>query len=285
MDEPRLLAAHERPDGLDDLRRPPTRLWTRGALPASPSVAIVGTRRADAASCRFARALASDLARAGFAIVSGGADGVDEAAHEGALDADGRTLVVLPTPLTRPYPPRSRPLFERVLASGGGWLSERAPDEPSHKAHFLMRNRLIAAIADATVVVQAPHKSGALSTARWADKLERPLFAVPASPWDRRAAGNVALLRRGARVCTGAADVAEALGRRVPRRPPRARTPAALLDPPQRAVLEALGPQPSPVHAIVDATGLGVVAVRVALVQLAARDLADQRPEGWLAVA
>ncbi len=271
------------PRGLAELADPPAALFARGALPDGPAVAIVGTRRADPAAVAFARALAAELSRAGLAIVSGGADGIDAAAHEGALAAGGRTFVVLPTAIERPYPAHRAPLFERVLEGGGGWLSERAPDEPSRPAHFLSRNRIIAALADATVVVQAPIKSGAMSTARAAKRLKRPLFAVPASPWDLRGEGNARLLADGARPCSGAADVLAVLGR-APQPTPRAR-PAPLLDPEQRAVLDALGPAPAPVDELVRRTGLSVVRVRVALVRLAARDLADQRDGGWLAVA
>lgn len=283
MTDARRLAPDSFPPGLAELADPPAALFARGALPDGPAVAIVGTRRADPAAVTFARALAADLSRAGLAIVSGGADGIDAAAHEGALAARGRTFVVLPTAIERPYPTHRAPLFERVLEGGGGWLSERAPDEPSRPAHFLSRNRIIAALADATVVVQAPIKSGAMSTARAAKKLKRPLFAVPASPWDRRGEGNARLLAEGARPCSGAADVLAVLGR-APSPRPGAR-PAPLLDPEQRAVLDALGPAPAPVDELVRRTGLSVVRVRVALVRLAARDLADQRDGGWLAVA
>lgn len=271
------------PTAIGDLEDPPSRLWVRGRLPEGPSVAIVGTRRADLAAIAFARSLARDLAGAGFTIVSGGADGIDAAAHEGAVAAGGRTVVVLPTPVARPYPAHRRAFFEHALTMGGAWLSERAPSEPSSTWHFLSRNRLIAALGDATVVVQAPVRSGALSTARAARALGRPLFAVPASPWDARSAGSARLLGEGAIPCTEPDDVMRVLGGVVTEAP--APRPAPLLDPEQRAVFEALGPVPAPVHEIVRRTGLGPVRVRVALVQLAARDLADQREGGWLAVA
>ena len=268
---------------LRDLSDPPTRLWIRGSLPAAPSVAIVGTRRADDASLAFAHQLALDLVGLGLGVISGGADGVDAAAHEGALEGSGKTWVVMPTPLERPYPTRHRRLFQRVLDHGGGWLSERKHGDPMHRSHFLMRNRLIAALADAVVVVQAPARSGALSTASRAKRLGRPLFVVPASPWCKRSEGGVRLLSRGALVCSSAADVAHHLGLKVKRR--RKKRSPVVKDPEQRAVLRALGPQPLPVHEIVDVTGFGVARVRVALVRLAARDLVDQRPSGWLRIA
>ncbi|MBX3275543.1 MAG: DNA-processing protein DprA [Sandaracinaceae bacterium] len=278
------LAPSAFPPALADLDDPPQALFVRGAIPSPPAVAIVGTRAADRGAARFARELASALAAVGYAIVSGGAEGIDAAAHEGALDAGGRTLVVLPTPIERPYPAGHRRLFERVLAEGGGWVSEREPGASSRAWHFLSRNRLIAALADATVVVQAPLRSGAMSTARAALALGRPLLAAPASPWDPRSAGNARLLADGASPCTCAADVARALGVTLDAPAPARRRPRPRLGAEERAVLDALGPAPAAVDELVRRTGLGVVTVRVALVRLASRDLADQRDGGWLSV-
>lgn len=270
---------------LDDLPDPPAALWVRGTLPFGATVGIVGTRRADDPGRAFARRLGLDLARAGVGVVSGGAEGIDGAAHSGALDGGGRTWVVHPTPLDRPYPSSHRSLFERVVRQGGGCLSERPSGTVVQKAHFLLRNRLIAAFSDAVVVVQAPHKSGALGTAHWAVHLGRPLYAVPASPWDPRGEGCVALLRRGALVCSSSAELVKALERETPSTMPPELHVAERLEPELQRVLDALGAQPLPVDELVRATGLGPIRVRIALVQLAARDLVDQCDAGWLAVA
>lgn len=206
-------------DQLQGLERPPDRLRIRGELPLlDRAVAIVGTRRADEDGLAFARDLAASLARAGCPIVSGGAYGIDAAAHEGALDAEGATIAVLASGLADPYPRAHCRLFDRIAAEGGALLSELEDDAQPRRALFLHRNRLIAALAKAVVVVQAPFRSGAMSTAAWAKRLHRPLFVVPSAPWNPRGAGCLALLRSGATICTSARDVLSipALGAGVP---------------------------------------------------------------------
>ena len=195
------------PAGLRDLSDAPDALRIAGELPdLDRAVSIVGTRRADDEALDFAYSLARELALRGVAVVSGGAIGVDRAAHEGAIDAGGRTVVVLPTGLDVPYPRANHELFARA-AEAGCLLTEVDDDASAQPGRFLRRNRLIAALGRSTVVVQAPARSGALSTARFATRLGRPVFAAPASPWDPRGSGNLRLLSGGARICTGAGDV------------------------------------------------------------------------------
>ncbi len=185
------LDAEDYPPRLRTLPDAPAKIWARGALPEDPSVAIVGTRRASRDAIAFTERLAAELAQAGASVVSGGAAGIDTAAHEGALRARGVTIVVQAAPLEAPYPRRNANLFDRVIEQGGGWLSETPPGKHARPFRFLARNRLIAALADVVIVVQAPARSGALSTARWARELERPVLAVPGAPWDPRAEGVV----------------------------------------------------------------------------------------------
>lgn len=183
-------------------------LFAKGSLKElSPAIALVGTRHADEDSIEFTRRLAAELARAGCTILSGGASGIDTAAHQGALEAGGTTVAVVGTPLDRVYPKSNQRLFEHIVACGGALLSEQPPGGEVFPAMFVRRNRLIAALATAAVVVRAPAKSGALSTARWAQKLETPVFFVPASPWDSRGAGCIGLAKQGAHICTSAQDV------------------------------------------------------------------------------
>jgi len=208
----RVIAAPELPVGVEELADAPARLWAVGTLPRRPAVAIVGTRRADRDALGFARRLARELAERGVGILSGGAEGVDAAARRGALEGEGLTWVVQAAPLDRPYPGKHRRLFGEILERGGGWLSETPPGSPAYPSRFLARNRIVAALADAVVVVQAPARSGALSTARRARELGRPLLATPHAPWDPRGEGCLRLLRKGARLCASADDVAEALG-------------------------------------------------------------------------
>jgi len=183
-----------------------------GELPALERVvAIVGTRRADPEALDFAHGLARDLASAGCVIVSGGALGIDAAAHRGALAAAGKTIAVLASGLAKPYPPSHGPLFEEIAASGA--LLTEAPDEVALEGfRFLHRNRLIAALGrGGTIVIQAPARSGTLSTAEAARGLGRAVWVVPGAPWDPRSQGGLGLLREGARICTSAGDVLSVL--------------------------------------------------------------------------
>ncbi len=199
------------PSRLHDLSETerPTQLVLSGPLPhLHGAVAVVGTRAADEDALHFARELGARLALAGRVVLSGGAHGIDSAAHRGCLDAGGLTVAVLATGLRRAYPTDHAPLFHAIAAHGA--LACEEPDPPSGDifgSSFLKRNRLIAALAETVVVVQAPARSGALSTARWARTLGRPVFAVPSAPWLPRGAGCLDLLRSGAQICTSVMDV------------------------------------------------------------------------------
>lgn len=188
----------------------PRLLFVRGLLDLStPAVAIVGTRHPDEYGADIARRIAAAVARSGAVVVSGGASGVDAIAHEAALDAGGRTIAVLGGGLAKPHPAACRPLFERMVTAGSCIVSEYPPSMPALRHHFPERNRLVAALADAVVVVQAGAVSGALITAEWARRTGRPLFAVPADVWYERSAGCTALLRDGAaRIFASPADLA-----------------------------------------------------------------------------
>jgi DNA processing protein len=202
-DYPTALAA------LPESERPT--LFLRGRLPEARGVAVVGARQASDAGQRFARELAADLARLGVAVWSGGAVGIDAAAHEGALEAGGCTVVVAGGGLDWPYPREHEPLFDRVLEAGGA-LVARVPDRVRPMPlGFIQRNVILAAFTDATVVVEASLKSGARSAAAAARRLGKVLCVVPHAPWDERGAGCAEELTLGARAITGAGDVLGAL--------------------------------------------------------------------------
>lgn len=206
---PELLTPQARdwPNALAELDKPPLWLHRAGVIPdLTGAVAIVGTRFADDDALRFAHELAVGLAESGRVVISGGARGVDAAAHRGALSAGGKTVAVLATGLRRAYPPEHAGLFAEI-ARHGCLLSEEPETAVPHPGLFLKRNRLVAALAASVVVVQAPLKSGALSTARAAAALKRPLFSVPSSPWEERGSGCLWLLKQGALICTSLADV------------------------------------------------------------------------------
>jgi DNA processing protein len=195
------------PAPLGKIPSPPKSLWYVGRLPAQGEnlIAIVGARAATRTGCEQAHAIAAELGRGGAAIVSGGAFGIDAAAHEGALANAAATFAVLGCGTDVTYPDRHGALFARIAASGG-LLSEYPPGTPPRAGQFPARNRIIAGLARAVVVVEAAVRSGALITARLGRDLGRILFAVPGSP------GTDAYLRAGlALPATSAADIEHVL--------------------------------------------------------------------------
>jgi DNA processing protein len=214
------------PAALEDLGALEARpvLYLRGALPTARGVAVVGTRQPTAEALAFTRALVIDLAKEGLSIWSGGARGIDAAAHEAALACGARTVVVMGGGLDRPYPKEHVALYERVLVAGGALLA-RVPDETQPQpVGFFLRNELLAALCAVTVVIQAGFKSGARNTARAARRLGRPLCAVPHAPWDEIGRGCAAELALGARAITDAADVVAVMTGAPPVRPAPARS-------------------------------------------------------------
>lgn len=271
---------------LADLRDAPCVFRIVGSLsPLTRTLAIVGTRRADEEALDFAHDLGRRAALEGIVVVSGGAKGIDRAAHEGALDGGGRTLVVLPTGLDAPYPPEHGALFERVAASGC-LLTEVDDGQAPAPPRFLNRNRLIAALGDGTVVVQAPRRSGALSTAAVARKLGRPVFAVPASPWDPRGYGNLALLRQGARICAAPGDV---LSEAAPPGGGRRSNFASESEEPidfsnltesEQTILAHLGGRARHPDEVSQRTGIPASEVQRSILQLLVRGWIEERPGG-----
>src|SRR5512142_1433925 len=173
---------------------------------------IVGSRRTDPYGIEVATAIARDLALAGVCVVSGGAEGIDAAAHRAALDAGGRTIAVLGTGVDVVYPAGHRALFDRILASGGALVSEYGDGTPGATWTFPRRNRIVSGMSEAVVVVRAGARSGALITADWARQQGVPVLAVPGDLREEGSAGQVALLRAGAHVAASADDVLEVLG-------------------------------------------------------------------------
>ncbi|HET9930682.1 MAG TPA: DNA-processing protein DprA [Polyangiaceae bacterium] len=199
------------PPRLKDLPNPPKCLFVRGELPRGPSVAIVGTRHPTAEGSEFAHSLAGELARSGVAILSGGAEGIDTVAHEGALSVGGETAVIAPAGFSRPFPEDNAALFARVVAEGGAYASLVEDEVPARQGAFFARNACLAALGWALVVVEAGFRSGARNAAAAARRLGRPVFAVPSAPWLPKGAGCIEELRLGARICAGAKDVLRSL--------------------------------------------------------------------------
>ena len=200
------------PAELGSMPQPVKELWYVGRLPDAGDrrLAIVGARSASMAKTRLAHGLAASAVRGGFAIVSGGALGIDAAAHRGALEAGGATFAVLGCGVDVVYPDRHAALFADVAAAGG-LLSEYEPGTQPRHGQFPARNRIIAALAEAVLVVEAGFASGALITARWAARLGRRVLAVAGSP------GTDDLVATGtARAVEDAEDLRRALAGEAP---------------------------------------------------------------------
>ncbi len=257
------------PACLDELAQPPEKLRVAGTLPfLDGAVAVVGTRRASPTGLLWARRIAEELGGAGLVVISGGAEGIDRAAHEGALAGGGRTIAVLAGGLDRLYPRAHAPLFSRI-ADEGAVLTEAEDSEAPRPHLFLARNRLIAALSRAVIVVQAPLRSGALSTAMHARKLGRPVYALPWSLSDVRGEGGLALLaKEQARVCVGAADVIELISGERPKSARKKKENRAILDEEQTAVLDALTEHPTHVDELVMLTGCSAARVQRTLTTL-----------------
>lgn len=231
----------------------PGGLWVAGSLHglAAPAVAIVGTRAPSDAGRRIAQQLAADLGRAGVCVVSGLALGIDAAAHGGALDAGAPTIGVLGSGFDRFFPARNAELARRMIAAGGAVVSPYAPGHPAYPAQFLARNGIVAALADAVVVVEAAARSGSLNTASWAADRSIPVLAFPGDVERPKVAGCLALIRDGAILCRHAGDVLDALGLVAPAGRSVAGTGGEAVDPLDAALLERLRDGPRDAEALV----------------------------------
>lgn len=196
---------------LREIHDPPIGLYCRGRYePAQTSVAIVGSRRTTQYGLATARRLGGELARRGFCVVSGLARGIDTAAHEGALDAGGRTVAVLGTGVDLVYPPENRTLTERI-AREGALLSEFRLGRSADRQSFAMRNRIVAGMSAAIVVVESDVDGGSMITARFAAEQGRVVLAVPGRIDQPTSAGCHQLIRDGAVLLTSAEDVVDEL--------------------------------------------------------------------------
>ena len=258
------------PELLAEIPDPPARLWVRGDAPldmlARPAVAIVGARACSGYGRSVARLLATEAAAAGAVVVSGMARGIDGEAHRGALAAGGTTVAVLGCGVDRDYPAAHAELARAIVASGGLVVSEYEPGVEPAPWRFPARNRIIAGLARATVVVEARERSGALITADFALEDGRDVLAVPGEITSSLSAGTNALLRLGATPATRAADVLEAIG--LESGATESRAPD---DPAAVAVLDAVAGGAGTPDELTRATGLGAgeIAAALALLELA----------------
>jgi DNA processing protein len=279
----------EWPSGVDALGdEAPFCLWVRGPLNLAQAcfraAAVVGARAATAYGERVARDLADGCAERGITVVSGAAFGIDGAAHRGALAAAGPTVAVLACGPDRIYPQGHAELIARI-AEVGAVVTEVPPGSSPTRWRFIERNRLIAALAGVTVVVEAAHRSGAMGTAARAEKLSRPVGAVPGPVTSPLSYGTHRLLRDGAVCVTSAEEVAELAGRMGEFLPVPVEPPAAVhdgLDPVDLRVFDALPLRRGvDVRAVARGAGLDEGAVMAALGRLELRRLAAREGSAW----
>jgi DNA processing protein len=270
----------------------PIGLYVLGAelrVAAARSVAMVGARAATDYGSVVASEIATDLGLRGWAVVSGGAYGIDAASHRGALAAGGTTIAALAFGVDTVYPRGHTELFARITAEGGCLVAELPPGATPTKPRFLLRNRIIAALTRGTVVVEARVRSGALNTAAHARRLGRSLMVVPGPVTSANSVGCHRLARDddAVRIVTDASDVIEEVGlvgELAERRDPLARVRDGL-DPRSERVLEAM-PAETPVDALALSIAAGVApdAVRGTLLRLVAAGLVREHPNGYVRV-
>ncbi len=221
-----------------------------GGDPLRAPIAVVGTRRLPADEAEIVAGIVEGAIEAAGAVVSGGAFGVDALAHRAALRVGARVVIVVASGLSHAGPVEHRGDYREVLEAGGALVSERPPHRNARREWFLERNRMIAALSDATLVARAPDRSGAMATARFARQLGRPVYAIPGNPGVECAAGCLTLIRSGATLCAAASDIATSVQQRALVLP--AGAPAAEL----RAVPE-LAPVPAEYRSLVEAIRAG----------------------------
>lgn len=272
------------PEALSEFADAPPVLWALGdrTLLHRPAIAVVGARSASSLGQRMARRLATDLGEAGLVVVSGLARGIDAAAHEAALTTG--TIAVQAGGIDVIYPAENAALA-RQIAETGLRLAELPPGFAPRAQHFPQRNRIIAGLAQAVLVVEAATRSGSIGTARIALDYGREVLAVPGHPLDPRAGGCNALLRDGAVLVRDAADVAEHLGLDAHPDPlpplPEAPPPAQAPDLAGR-ILAALGTAPVQEEDLLRDLGTDASSFACALVPLEIEGLVSRRPGGYL---
>lgn len=195
------------PELLASIASPPKIIYCLSNIPDLPMVAIVGTRKPSIYGEQTTYRLAYELASAGICIVSGLAYGIDAIAHKAALEAEGKVVAVLGTPLDTIYPASNRNLAKRILSNNGAIISEYAVGSKTQRFNFPARNRIIAGLSIATIITEADAKSGSLITANFAINNDRLVMAIPGNINSPRSAGPNNLIKLGAKLITGATDV------------------------------------------------------------------------------
>jgi DNA processing protein len=273
------------PELLRQIYDPPVVLYVKGRLTDRDknAVAMVGSRMTTHYGVEAARKLAYQLAYVGVTVVSGGARGIDTAAHQGALSAGGRTVAVLGTGINLVFPPENAELFERIAASGA-LITQFPFNRNADKQSFPIRNRIVAGMTLGAVVVEANLTSGALITANMAVEYGRQVFAVPGRIDSPRSKGCHELIKKGAKLCESAEDILSEFEYLFPatNRPPGASEtgvlPALSLSENEQKAYDALDEEEASMDDVIRKSGLPSSAVSVALLSLEMKRLVRQLP-------
>lgn len=277
------------PPLLRDTPSPPPALYVKGdpALLRHPQLAMVGSRNPTRSGTQTAQDFARYFARAGLAITSGMALGIDAASHKGALDADGLTIAVAGTGLDRIYPARHRGLAKEI-ADKGALVSEFPVGTHPQAENFPRRNRIISGLSLGTLVVEAAQKSGSLISARYANEQGREVFAIPGSIHNPLARGCHQLIREGAKLVETVEDVLEELAPLLSsvlnsniEKPAETAKSAPLMDKDQRMLLEAIDFEPTAIDSIIQRSGLTAESVSSMLLIMELNNFIASEPGGY----
>lgn len=246
------------PSALANIQDPPYLLYYAGRLTCLelPAIAVVGTRTPSRYGAEVAAKLSEELAKAGVCVVSGLARGIDAAAHEAALQAQGHTIGVLGSGINIPYPPEHRSMLRKIAAGIGLVISEYPLDAPPVSYHFPHRNRIISGLSIGTVFVEGKIQSGGMHTVHSALEQGREVFAVPGRIGDIGSEGPNAILREGARIITCAKDLLEDLGLATTETSQSETQTMVKLNPVQQKILSQLRIQDSTAQEIAESTDL-----------------------------
>src|SRR5688572_15688245 len=271
------------PELLRQIYDPPIVLYVKGTLETKDKngVALVGSRQTTHYGIEVARKLGYQLAYVGVTVVSGGARGIDTAAHQGALSANGRTVCVLGTGINIVFPPENAELFERIAASGAV-ITQFSFNRPADKQSFPIRNRIVAGMSLGAVVVEANLSSGALITANFATEYGRQVFAVPGRIDSPRSKGCHDLIKKGAKLCEGAEDILSEFEYLFPptnRSSDQAAVVALTLSENEQSIYDVLKDNDElAIDEIIRASGLPASVVSVVLLSLEMKKLVRQLP-------
>ncbi len=268
------LDSPEYPERLKPYSYSPPLLWVKGDLSClnGLTIGIVGTRRPDSYGIRATKKITSALVDSGFTVVSGGAVGIDTVAHRTALEHNGKTVAVLGSGLDVPYPWHNRELFSKISESGA-LVSEFPPGTKPNAENFPKRNRIISALSDGLVVIEAGRTSGALLTARWALEQGKEIFSLP-GPFDsEKSIGTNRLIKEGAKPITEIQDILEEFGLVEEKKHEE-----ISLSGREKEVFDALGYEPIHIDKLTEKTGMEVTEVLGILLGLELKGLVTQIP-------